>query len=73
MKRRDFVQYAGMGAGAMMMPSLLLGNDIPAEALLGASSEGCGPRIREGHGHGSRWWAATASPFLNSVAKTIGR
>ncbi|MBW8243584.1 TldD/PmbA family protein [Muricauda oceani] len=34
MKRRDFVQYAGMGAGAMMMPSLLLGNDIPAEALL---------------------------------------
>lgn len=34
MKRRDFVQYAGMGAGAMMMPSLLMGNDIPAEALL---------------------------------------
>ena len=34
MKRRDFVQYAGMGAGAMMMPSLLLGNDIPSEALL---------------------------------------
>lgn len=34
MKRRDFVQYAGMGAGALMMPSLLLGNDIPTEALL---------------------------------------
>jgi TldD protein len=34
MKRRDFVQYAGMGAGAMMMPSLLMGNNIPAEALL---------------------------------------
>ncbi|MGB3144584.1 MAG: DNA gyrase modulator, partial [Maribacter sp.] len=34
MKRRDFVQYAGMGAGALMMPSLLLGNDIPVEALL---------------------------------------
>ncbi|TSE07271.1 MULTISPECIES: TldD/PmbA family protein [Aquimarina] len=34
MKRRDFVQYAGLGAGALMMPSLLLGNDISAEALL---------------------------------------
>ena len=34
MKRRDFVQYAGMGAGALMMPSLLLGNDITTEALL---------------------------------------
>lgn len=34
MKRRDFVQYAGMGAGALMVPSLLLGNDIPVEALL---------------------------------------
>ena len=34
MKRRDFMQYAGMGAGALLMPSLLLGNTIPAEALL---------------------------------------
>lgn len=34
MKRRNFIQYAGLGAGALMMPSLLLGNDIPAEALL---------------------------------------
>ncbi|MDO1511527.1 TldD/PmbA family protein [Maribacter confluentis] len=34
MKRRDFVQYAGLGAGALMMPSFLLGNDIPTEALL---------------------------------------
>ncbi|APQ16118.1 TldD/PmbA family protein [Maribacter hydrothermalis] len=34
MKRRDFVQYAGLGAGALMMPSLLLGKDIPTEALL---------------------------------------
>ncbi|WP_108803870.1 TldD/PmbA family protein [Aquimarina sp. Aq107] len=34
MKRRDFIQYTGLGAGALMMPSLLLGNDIPAEALL---------------------------------------
>lgn len=34
MKRRNFVQLAGMGAGAMMMPSLLLGNNIPTEALL---------------------------------------
>jgi len=34
MKRRDFIQYAGLGAGAVMMPSLLLGNNIPAEALL---------------------------------------
>ena len=28
------MQYAGMGAGALLMPSLLLGNTIPAEALL---------------------------------------
>ncbi|WP_299313797.1 TldD/PmbA family protein [uncultured Aquimarina sp.] len=34
MKRRDFIQYTGLGAGALIMPSLLLGNDIPAEALL---------------------------------------
>ena len=34
MKRRDFVQYAGLGAGALMMPSLLMGKDIPTEALL---------------------------------------
>jgi TldD protein len=34
MKRRDFVQYAGLGAGALMMPSLLVGKDIPTEALL---------------------------------------
>ncbi|MFS4417735.1 TldD/PmbA family protein [Maribacter sp. 2307ULW6-5] len=34
MKRRDFVQYAGLGAGAMLMPSMLLGNNIPTEALL---------------------------------------
>ena len=34
MKRRDFVQYAGLGAGALMMPSLLMGKDIPMEALL---------------------------------------
>ncbi|WP_299210609.1 TldD/PmbA family protein [uncultured Dokdonia sp.] len=34
MKRRNFVQLAGLGAGAMMMPSLLMGNNIPTEALL---------------------------------------
>src|SRR5690606_24287585 len=34
MKRRNFVQYAGLGTGALLMPSLLLGNTIPAEALL---------------------------------------
>ncbi len=34
MKRRDFVKYAGLGSGALMMPSLLMGNDISAEALL---------------------------------------
>ena len=34
MKRRDFIQYAGLGAGAIMMPSLLMGNNIPVEALL---------------------------------------
>ncbi|WP_144669482.1 TldD/PmbA family protein [Dokdonia sp. Hel_I_53] len=34
MKRRNFVQMAGMGAGALMVPSMLLGNSIPTEALL---------------------------------------
>ncbi len=28
------MQYAGLGAGALMMPSLLMGKDIPTEALL---------------------------------------
>tara|TARA_R110000868_G_scaffold774_1_gene5621 strand:+ start:1496 stop:3136 length:1641 start_codon:yes stop_codon:yes gene_type:complete len=34
MKRRDFIHYAGMGAGALMLPSFLMGNNIPVEALL---------------------------------------
>ena len=34
MKRRDFVQYAGLGTGALMMPTLLMGKEIPLEALL---------------------------------------
>ncbi len=34
MKRRDFIQYAGLGAGALMVPSILMGNNIPVEALL---------------------------------------
>jgi TldD protein len=34
MKRRNFIQYAGLGAGALMMPSLLMGSNISAEALL---------------------------------------
>ncbi|QSE96633.1 TldD/PmbA family protein [Fulvivirga lutea] len=35
MKRRDFVQLAGLGAaGAMMIPSALMGKSISAEALL---------------------------------------
>tara|TARA_R110000796_G_scaffold67449_2_gene154596 strand:+ start:11572 stop:13212 length:1641 start_codon:yes stop_codon:yes gene_type:complete len=34
MKRRDFMHYAGMGAGALMLPSFLMGNNIPVEALL---------------------------------------
>lgn len=34
MKRRDFLQYAGLSAGAIMMPSMLMGNHIAEEALL---------------------------------------
>tara|TARA_R110002073_G_scaffold279026_1_gene442823 strand:+ start:59911 stop:61551 length:1641 start_codon:yes stop_codon:yes gene_type:complete len=34
MKRRNFIQYAGLGAGAMLMPSLLMGTNISTEALL---------------------------------------
>jgi TldD protein len=34
MERRKFVQLAGLGTGALMMPSLFLGTNIPVEALL---------------------------------------
>lgn len=34
MKRRDFIQIAGMGAGATLLPLSLLGKAIPVEALL---------------------------------------
>jgi TldD protein len=34
MKRRKFIQAAGLSAGALFMPSLLRGNTIPVEALL---------------------------------------
>ncbi|MFH6603628.1 TldD/PmbA family protein [Maribacter algicola] len=34
MKRRDFVQLTGLGAGALLLPSTMMGNSIPAEALL---------------------------------------
>ena len=34
MKRRNFVQLAGLGAGALMVPSAMMGNNIAAEALL---------------------------------------
>ena len=34
MKRRKFVQLSGLGAGALMMPSMMMGNSISAEQLL---------------------------------------
>jgi TldD protein len=34
MKRRNFIQLSGLGAGALMVPLSVLGNNIPAEALL---------------------------------------
>ena len=34
MKRRNFVQLSSLGAGALLMPSLMMGNEIPTEALL---------------------------------------
>ncbi len=34
MKRRDFVKYAGLGSSALILPSVLMGNNISAEALL---------------------------------------
>ena len=34
MKRRKFVQLSGLGAGALMMPSMMMGNNISAEQLL---------------------------------------
>ncbi len=34
MERRKFVQLTGLGAGALMMPSLFLGNSVSAETLM---------------------------------------
>jgi TldD protein len=34
MKRRKFIQLSGLGAGALMMPSMMMGNNISAEQLL---------------------------------------
>lgn len=34
MKRRNFVQLTGLGAGALMLPMSIMGNEIPVEALL---------------------------------------
>ncbi|MUP47467.1 TldD/PmbA family protein [Gramella sp. BOM4] len=34
MQRRKFVQLAGLGAGALMLPMSMMGNEIPVEALL---------------------------------------
>lgn len=34
MKRRDFVQLAGLGIGSLALPLSVLGNPVPAEALL---------------------------------------
>ena len=34
MKRRNFVQLTGMGAGALLLPTALMGHEIPVEALL---------------------------------------
>ncbi|MEH6406906.1 MAG: TldD/PmbA family protein [Leeuwenhoekiella sp.] len=34
MKRRNFVQLTGLGAGSLMLPLSMMGNNIPIEALL---------------------------------------
>ncbi|MEO9484195.1 MAG: TldD/PmbA family protein [Ekhidna sp.] len=34
MKRRDFIQIAGLGAGAAMLPFPMMGQSVPLEALL---------------------------------------
>ncbi len=34
MKRRNFVQLSGLGAGALLLPTSMMGNNIEAEALL---------------------------------------
>ena len=34
MKRRDFVQLSGLGAGALLLPTTMMGNNIATEALL---------------------------------------
>ena len=34
MKRREFVQLAGLGMGGMLLPFPMMGNTVPVEALL---------------------------------------
>ncbi len=45
MKRRDFVQLAGLGAGALMMPYELTGRSIPAEALMAPGMDAAGKKL----------------------------
>ncbi len=46
MKRRNFVQLAGLGAaGAMTVPSQLMGNSIPVEALLEPGMDVAGKKV----------------------------
>ena len=44
MKRRDFVQLAGLGAGSLIVPYDLLGKRIPGEALLAPGMDVAGKR-----------------------------
>ncbi|MEO0555152.1 MAG: TldD/PmbA family protein [Bacteroidota bacterium] len=46
MKRRDFVQLAGLGAaGAMTVPSELMGKNVPVEALLDPGVDTAGKKV----------------------------
>jgi len=45
LKRRDFVQLAGLGAGALMMPYELTGRSIPAEALMAPGMDAAGKKL----------------------------
>ena len=76
MKRRNFIQTAGVGAGALMMPSLLLGNNIPIEALLDPGMEVATKKIladvalNTAKGAGASYADARIGRYLNQFVFT---
>lgn len=77
MKRRDFVQLAGLGAGAMMLPSVpIFGNNISAEQLLipgmdiGAKKQMADVALNAARSLGATYADARIGRYLNQYVFT---